>query len=98
MAWQQKLANKMLLKYVYPIVNKPKFAGIENKLSYKEQQKFINFAEKFVTIVLSIATYMSYFLVLTYIKNKWGLETAGLLVAVMIVGKLTNIGEGLQEK
>lgn len=95
MTWQHNLANKMLEKTLIPMMSQEKILGVKNVLTYKEQQKFINFSEKFMLFTLTIATYITYFIVGKYFLNKVGTTQTALIFGVIIIAKITNLTEAI---
>ena len=95
MKWSEKLADKMLDKFLYPGIERNHLIGVPLKFDEVEKVKIKKFSKNFIMFVLTIGEYISYMIIAFYFLNKVGFNKTILILLVMIIVRLGFVLDSL---
>jgi hypothetical protein len=97
MNWQEKLSNKVLEKWLRPIIFGFRMAGATQGLSFKDREKFFGFAKGFMKFVLGLATFVSFSLITFYLYTRYGQEKVMVILLMLIFIQLLYLNSGIKD-
>jgi len=86
MAWHDSIINKVEEKVYTPFLRR-------QKMTFEEQQRFLNLSHKVMKFVLGIAGYVTIAFVLFWFNDRIGFEKTILIAFIILINQVGKLGE-----